>query len=217
MKFSISRNTLLLGFVALLSVAVTSTNADKSAPTTGNFRVVLDSPRGNDKKTRLMLKNRIQSSVADVDLKAMVERAKKEFKTIEAKTKQISEEAREIVDQFKENLQHYTRKEIGIYAALTVALTVTLKSKKSSVKIHPFICFTLLRRVFRLPLDHRSVYPRRILSSLTRWLSMFLVFCHQVLSFPSLLQKPLISERSTIFLRLPQQSLQSRRFSLLLS
>mmetsp|Transcript_3180 Transcript_3180/g.6979 ORF Transcript_3180/g.6979 Transcript_3180/m.6979 type:complete len:594 (+) Transcript_3180:161-1942(+) len=128
MKFSISRNTLLLGFVALLSVAVTSTNADKSAPTTGNFRVVLDSPRGNDKKTRLMLKNRIQSSVADVDLKAMVERAKKEFKTIEAKTKQISEEAREIVDQFKENLQHYTRKEIGIYAALTVALTVTLKS-----------------------------------------------------------------------------------------
>jgi len=75
-----------------------------------------------------MLKNKIQSSVADVDLLAMVERAKKEFKTISEKTKHIGEEAREIVDKFKDNLQHYSRKELGIYAALTVALTVTLKN-----------------------------------------------------------------------------------------
>lgn len=78
-----------------------------------------------------MLKNKIQSSIADVDLQAMVQRAKKEFKTISEKTKQIGEEAREIVDKFKDNLQHYSRKELGIYAALTVALTVTLKSKIS--------------------------------------------------------------------------------------
>jgi solute carrier family 35 protein E1 len=67
----------------------------------------------------------------------MVDRAKKEFKTISEKTKQIGEEAREMVDKFKDNLQHYSRREIGIYAALTVALTVTLKNvvvAKSSSK-----------------------------------------------------------------------------------
>lgn len=105
-----------------------SSVADQSSP---NFRVVLDSPPGNNKKTRLMLKNKIQSSVADVDLKAMVERAKKEFRSISVKTKHIGEETREIVETFKDNLQHYTKKEIGLYAALTVALTVTLKSKRS--------------------------------------------------------------------------------------
>ena len=128
MKLSIPRSTFAFGFLLLLSVFGTGANARKSSPT-GNFRVVLDSPRGNNQKTRLMLKNRIQSSIADVDLQAMVDRAKKEFKTISEKTKQIGEEAREIVDKFKDNLQHYSRKELGVYAALTVALTVTLKSK----------------------------------------------------------------------------------------
>ena len=132
MKFPISKISLLLGFLAFFSVSVAGT---KSSPISGNFRVVLDSPPGNDKKTRLMLKNKIQSSVADVDLRAMVERAKKEFKTVSEKTKQIGEEALVIVDKFKDNLQHYSRKELGIYAALTVALTVTLKSKKM-----PFLC-----------------------------------------------------------------------------
>ena len=130
MKFPISKISLVLGFLAIMSGSVAGT---KSSPNTGTFRVVLDSPVGNDKKTRVMLKNKIQSSVADVDLKAMVERAKKEFKTISEKTKEIGEEAREIVDKFKDNLQHYSRKELGIYAALTVALTVTLKSKKKLV------------------------------------------------------------------------------------
>jgi len=137
MKFPILKISLLLGLLTFLSVSVTGSNADASSRNTGNFRVVLDSPPGNDKKTRVMLKNKIQSSVADVDLRAMVERAKKEFKTISAKTKHIGEEAREIVDKFKDNLQHYSRKELGIYAALTVALTVTLKTlvfSKSSSK-----------------------------------------------------------------------------------
>ena len=132
MKFTTSRTNLLLGLLVFLSIAVNSSTADKSAPTNGNFRVVLDSPRGNDKKTRLMIKNKIQSTVADVDLRAMVDRAKKEFKTISEKTRHIGEEAKELVETFKDSLQHYSRKELGIYAALTVALTVTLKSKLSS-------------------------------------------------------------------------------------
>lgn len=139
MKFPISKISLVLGFLAIFTVSVT---ASKS-PNTGTFRVVLDSPVGNDKKTRVMLKNKIQSSVADVDLQAMVERAKKEFKTISEKTKHIGEEAREIVDKFKDNLQHYSRKELGIYAALTVALTVTLKSKKARSR-YPFLFISLL-------------------------------------------------------------------------
>ncbi len=127
MKLSIPKISILLGFLAVFCVSATASN---SSPAPGTFRVVLDSPRGNDKKTRLMLKNKIQSSIADVDLRAMVERAKKEFKTISEKTKEIREEAKEIVDKFKDNLQHYSRKELGVYAALTVALTITLKSKK---------------------------------------------------------------------------------------
>ena len=127
MKLSIPKISLLVGVLAVFCASATASN---SSPAPGTFRVVLDSPRGNDKKTRLMLKNKIQSSVADVDLRAMVDRAKKEFKTISEKTKQIGEEAKEIVDKFKDNLQHYSRKELGVYAALTVALTITLKSKK---------------------------------------------------------------------------------------
>lgn len=137
MKFPIPRSCVALGFLMLLSVSLNGSVEAKSSPNTSNFRVVLDSPPGNDKKTRLMLKNRIQSSVADVDLRAMVDRAKMEFKTISAKTKQIGNEAKEIVDKFKDNLQHYSRRELGIYAALTVALTVTLKNvvfSKSSSK-----------------------------------------------------------------------------------
>ena len=129
MKFPIPRFSFALGFLVLLSVSVTGSTAGNSSPNSNNFRVVLDSPRGNDRKTRLMLKNKIQSSVADVDIRAMVERAKKEFKTISTKTQKLGVEARELVDKFKDNLQHYSRKELGIYAALTVALTVTLKSK----------------------------------------------------------------------------------------
>mmetsp|Transcript_58768 Transcript_58768/g.63429 ORF Transcript_58768/g.63429 Transcript_58768/m.63429 type:complete len:157 (-) Transcript_58768:2901-3371(-) len=152
---------LILGFLIYLSVNMGLSVADKASPTS-NFRVVLDSPPGNNEKTRLMLKNKIQSSVADVDLKATVERAKKEFHAISVKTKHIGEEAREIVETFKGNLQLYTKKELGLYAALTVALTVTLKSKRSVmfflqshlspfyirfvsvlVSIRSFICATL--------------------------------------------------------------------------
>lgn len=118
----------ILGFLVFLSVAIGSTAASKASPNSNNFRVVLDSPPGNNKKTRLMLKNKIQSSVVDVNLQTMVERAKREYKNISAKTQNIGEEAREIVENFKDNLQHYTKKEIGLYAALTVALTVTLKT-----------------------------------------------------------------------------------------
>ncbi|VEU44151.1 unnamed protein product [Pseudo-nitzschia multistriata] len=137
MKCFKSKSSLLFGLLAFLSIAVNASTAERSSPTAGHFRVVLDSPRGNEKKTRLMLKNKIQSSVADVDLRAMVERAKKEFKTISEKTRHIGEEAKEIVETFKDSLQHYSRKELGIYAALTVALTVTLKTvvfSKSSSK-----------------------------------------------------------------------------------
>ena len=82
----------------------------------------------------------------------MVERAKKEFKTVSEKTKQIGEEALVIVDKFKDNLQHYSRKELGIYAALTVALTVTLKSKKMSfcvlLLLHGLACATGIQLAF---------------------------------------------------------------------
>ncbi|MGK3743252.1 MAG: hypothetical protein ACI8RD_006367 [Bacillariaceae sp.] len=121
----------ILEFLVFLSVAIGSSAANKASPNSNNFRVVLDSPPGNNKKTRLMLKNKIQSSVVDVNLQAMVERAKREYNNISAKTQNMGEEAREIVENFKDNLQHYTKKEIGLYAALTVALTVTLKSKRS--------------------------------------------------------------------------------------
>jgi gas vesicle protein len=95
-----------------------------------NFRVVLDSPRGNHKMTRLMLKNSLSAKSEDVQ--AMIEKAKEEFHHISTKTKEIvtkfEGEAREFVDKLKENLQHYTKLELGFYAALTVALTFTVKS-----------------------------------------------------------------------------------------
>lgn len=117
-----TRNIFLLGLLLVLGTVADATNHPSQ-----NFKVVLDSPRGNDKKTRLMLKNRFQSG-GELDIKTMVERAKKEFKTISETTRKIGGEAREIVEQFKDSLQHYSRKELGIYAALTVALTVTLKN-----------------------------------------------------------------------------------------
>ncbi|KAG7358605.1 triose-phosphate transporter family protein [Nitzschia inconspicua] len=111
----------------LLFLVVPSTNANKPP---NNFRVVLDSPRGNDRKTRLMLKNSL--SAKSEDIQAMIEKAKKEFQHISHKTQDIARkvegEARELVDKFKDNLQHYTKLELGLYAALTVALTVTLKT-----------------------------------------------------------------------------------------
>jgi len=107
-----------LGFLTLGSLQA------GNVPSNSNFRVVFDSPKGNEKKTRLMLKNK----AGDVDLQAMIEHAKKEFRAISTKTKLIGEEARDIVELFKDNLKHYSRREIGIYAALTVALTVTLKT-----------------------------------------------------------------------------------------
>ncbi|KAL3908347.1 MAG: hypothetical protein SGARI_003103, partial [Bacillariaceae sp.] len=113
-------------FLSTTTNSVTSVEANKPP---SNFRVILDSPKGNDKKTRIMLKNSL--SAKSEDISALVEKAKKEFKHISHKTKQIAtqfeKESRELVDKFKDNLQHYTQLELGFYAALTVALTVTLK------------------------------------------------------------------------------------------
>jgi len=131
MKMMLSKSRLLFAFLTFLSVASKGSTADKGSPI---GRVVLDSTSA---KTRVMLKNKLRSSVANVDLREAVERAKKEFKTVSAKAKVIGRETSLIVDKFKDNLQHYSRKEIGIYAALTVALTVTLKNvvfSKSSLK-----------------------------------------------------------------------------------
>ena len=81
-----------------------------------------------------MLKNSL--SAKSEDIAHMIEKAKKEFQTISQKTKELAskveKEGRELVDKFKDNLQHYTRLELGFYAALTVALTVTLKSECSA-------------------------------------------------------------------------------------
>jgi hypothetical protein len=77
-----------------------------------------------------MLKNKISRNplstlaVSPDDLKTLVELAKKELHDITIKTRDLSKKA---VDKFKENLQHYSNLELGFYAALTVALTVTLK------------------------------------------------------------------------------------------
>ncbi|KAL3915014.1 MAG: hypothetical protein SGARI_008284 [Bacillariaceae sp.] len=120
------RSTLWLLVVA---AAFLSVNANKPP---SNFRVILDSPKGHDKKTRIMLKNSLSAAKSD-DIAHMIEKAKKEFQSISHKTKELASkvegEARELVDKFKDNLQHYTRLELGFYAALTVALTVTLKSE----------------------------------------------------------------------------------------
>lgn len=120
---------LLLAAVLATLLAAAPSVVDANKPPS-NFRVVLDSPRGNDKKTRLMLKNSL--SAKSEDIQAMIEKAKKEFQHISAKSQQMARkmegEARELVDKFKDNLQHYTKLELGFYAALTVALTVTLKS-----------------------------------------------------------------------------------------
>jgi len=117
---------LLLSVLVAAAIPIISAN---KPPT--NFRVVLDSPRGNDKKTRIMLKNSLSAKAEDIQV--MVERAKTEFRHVSAKTKEllskVEGEARELVDKFKDNLQHYTKLELGFYAALTVALTITLKSK----------------------------------------------------------------------------------------
>jgi gas vesicle protein len=82
-----------------------------------------------------MLKNKL-SDVTLFDkenIQYLIERAKKDFKDISQKTKhvmtEVNKETRELVDKFKDNLQHYSTLELGFYAALTVALTVTLKSK----------------------------------------------------------------------------------------
>jgi hypothetical protein len=116
----------------LSSLAVTvflAVPAESNKPPS-NFRVVLDTPRGDDKKTRLMLKNSL--SAKSEDIQAMIEKAREEFHHISTKTKEIvtkvEGEARELVDKLKDNLQHYTKLELGLYAALTVALTVTVKS-----------------------------------------------------------------------------------------
>jgi hypothetical protein len=122
---------LLLLLFLLLSAATVflAVPADANKPPS-NFRVVLDSPRGNDKKTRLMLKNSL--SAKSEDIQAMIEKAKEEFQHISIKTKEVVSkvegEARDLVDKLKDNLQHYSKMELGFYAALTVALTVTVKS-----------------------------------------------------------------------------------------
>jgi hypothetical protein len=124
------RNTSRRSALWILVVAAVLLTAQANKPPS-NFRVILDSPKGHDKKTRIMLKNSL--SAKSEDIQAMVERAKKEFQHISHKTRELATkvegEARELVDKFKDNLQHYTKLELGFYAALTVALTVTLKSK----------------------------------------------------------------------------------------
>jgi gas vesicle protein len=130
-----TRNVLVV--VLMMTVVMT---ALQPAPVLGNkppsnFRVVLDSPRGNDKKTRVMLKNKLSDVTLfhSESVQQLVDRAKKDFHDISSKTKkvlsQVENETRELVDKFKDNLQHYSKLELGFYAALTVALTVTLKSK----------------------------------------------------------------------------------------
>jgi hypothetical protein len=130
MKLVGRHNCRLLWLLPLLAIVLFSAAPGAANKPPSNFRVVLDSPRGNDKKTRLMLKNSL--SAKSEDIYAMIEKAKKEFQHISHKTKEIATkmegEARELVDKFKDNLQHYTKLELGFYAALTVALTVTLKS-----------------------------------------------------------------------------------------
>lgn len=120
-------------FMMMVTTFLLSTTNANKVPS--NFRVVLDSPRGNDKKTRVMLKNKL-SDVTLFDkenIQYLVNKAKKDFKTVSQKSKEVlkevQHETKELVDKFKDNLQHYSKLELGFYAALTVALTVTLKSK----------------------------------------------------------------------------------------
>jgi hypothetical protein len=130
-KLATTRLILLL-LLALVANRASLANANKNANGSNNFRVVLDSPPGHDKKTRLMLKNRILQHT-ELDLPALVERARKEFHDVSLKTRELTSkvqlEAREFIDALKDNLQHYSKKEIGFYAALTVAFTVALRSK----------------------------------------------------------------------------------------
>ena len=115
-----------------IQVVEAAKSGNNNGNSLSNFRVVLDSAPGNSKNTRVMLKNRITGknpllplAVSSDDVKAFVEQAKKELHDVAVRTKDLSRKA---VHKFKENLQHYSNLEIGFYAALTVALTVTLKS-----------------------------------------------------------------------------------------
>lgn len=126
---------LVLALVADTHIVDANSNNNNNV-NNNNFRVVLDSPRGHDKKTRLMVKKKIlqhHDTSSEVDIAAMVDRAKKEFHDVSMKTKELtmklSEEAKELIHVVKNNLQHYSKKEIGFYAALTLALTFALKSK----------------------------------------------------------------------------------------
>lgn len=129
-----------------------------------NFRVVLDSAPGNDKNTRLMFKNKITKSpfsISPDNVKALVKQARKEFQEISKKSKALS---KDVVDKFKENLQHYSKLELGFYAALTVALTVTLKSELC------FVLLWLLAIIFcRLLLSH-SFISRTSIHNISRCL-----------------------------------------------
>jgi hypothetical protein len=120
------------GGVVYANKGVMNSSHHSGTNTNNNFRVVLDSPRGHDKKTRLMIKNML-SSGNEFDIAALVNRARKEFQDMSIKTKvltmKVSEEAKEWIDIVKDNLQQYTKKEIGFYAALTIALTLAVKSK----------------------------------------------------------------------------------------
>lgn len=125
-------NSVIALRLALLLALVIVNDAVDSNKNMNNFRVVLDSPPGNDKKTRLMLKNRILQN-NELDLQALVARARKEFHDISIKTQELTSkvrvEAHDLMGKLKDNLQHYSKREIGFYAALTLALTLTLKSK----------------------------------------------------------------------------------------
>eukprot|EP00529_Nitzschia_sp_RCC80_P011410 CAMPEP_0113497468 /NCGR_PEP_ID=MMETSP0014_2-20120614/30649_1 /TAXON_ID=2857 /ORGANISM="Nitzschia sp." /LENGTH=629 /DNA_ID=CAMNT_0000391415 /DNA_START=103 /DNA_END=1992 /DNA_ORIENTATION=- /assembly_acc=CAM_ASM_000159 len=119
-------------FCGIQVVEAAKSGNNNNGNSLNNFRVVLDSAPGNSKNTRVMLKNRITGknplsplAVSSDDVKAFVEQAKKELHEVAVKTKELSRNA---VYKFKENLQHYSNLEIGFYAALTVALTVTLKT-----------------------------------------------------------------------------------------
>jgi dynactin complex subunit len=112
----------------LLLAAVCSAKAAMPGPFLQNFKVVVDNSPRNTRLVSNMRRNNsfMSSNESEGDVKTMVERIRREANEIAEK---VLDEANGMVEKVQKNLQHYSKLEIGLYAALTCALTMTLKSK----------------------------------------------------------------------------------------
>jgi hypothetical protein len=97
----------------LLMAAICGCEAARPTPFLDNFRIVLDNNNNRRSASNNMRRNNsfMPSSSEDGDAKALIDKVR-----------------RGLVEKVQNNLQHYSKVEIGLYAALACALTVVVKS-----------------------------------------------------------------------------------------